>query len=493
MVWRRARTFLALVVSLAWVATASAQNAAAPNRSDVARSYAAFERAWADYPPTGAERTEIARQFDWMAHQVFRGQYTSAVRDFDEATNRLLPPALTTTAARAARATRVRVEPSVFVQGEATPVALRLDPMYDISARPSRLTVRIAPAETPEAPVFESRFEVAGDGVQWTPGDLPTGRYVVQIATPQGYKAERGEVAIVKQKPSELRKELVARLAALGAKLADESLRPSLRAARDRLQLLQDRPDPEDLTAILSDIHKLTVDLPREVTALEAGRDPYAGRLGDYWRTFHAASGPLLEIPARVYAPASALSAEKPVPLVIALHGAGGDENLFMDGYGAGRLKRLAERHGFILVSPLTYPMMNDARSLATISDTMEALYAIDPGRVYVMGHSLGAITAAAWVRHSGELLAGVALIAGGGLVPAPQATVPMYVAAAEYDRIFQASRLRRLTTTTQAAGVPSAFHLYESAGHVSIVAEALPDALEWLLRQPPRDGDEPE
>lgn len=41
-----------------------------------------------------------------------------------------------------------------------------------------------------------------------------------------------------------------------------------------------------------------------------------------------------------------------PRPLLVVLHGAGGDENMFPEAYGAGIIKRIAEKHGLLVASP---------------------------------------------------------------------------------------------------------------------------------------------
>ena len=42
----------------------------------------------------------------------------------------------------------------------------------------------------------------------------------------------------------------------------------------------------------------------------------------------------------------------KPLPLVIALHGAGGSENMFFDAYGNGKIVDLCRKRGWLLVAP---------------------------------------------------------------------------------------------------------------------------------------------
>src|SRR5436190_1578874 len=60
------------------------------------------------------------------------------------------------------------------------------------------------------------------------------------------------------------------------------------------------------------------------------------------------------EQPYRVYVPA-AHDGRRPLPLVFALHGTGGNEATLFDepNYQQGALRRAAEHHGVLVVSPL--------------------------------------------------------------------------------------------------------------------------------------------
>ncbi len=484
---------LSLAIMALAVTTSTTAQVVAPlsepvaDRSDAARSYMAFEQAFADHAPDDVQRRQfVNRQIDWLARLIFTNQWQRAVEEFDGMTRMLLPPGDITTSAMAARATQVRAMPPVAVRGHDPTIQLTLRPMYDIANRPVMLTVRI---RNGEQILLERPFSTEGDLVTWQPGPDPqAARYAIEILDETGHFETRGVVTLLDRRPSELRADLAERLDALEETLpADRAdLQRSLLAARSRLTLLRNLPEPSQAASFLADLAQLSHELPYEVAELEAGRNPYTLRPGDYWRHFNTIIGPAMSLPARVYAPASALeaiAAGERVPLVIALHGAGGDENLFMDGYGAGVIKRLADQHGFILVSPLTYTAMTDARALTEIIESIAALYAIDDGRVYAVGHSLGAITAASWAWNYADKLAGVALIAGGGQPAAPGNVSPTYVAAAEFDRMFAASRLESLAITAAQRGALVEYRLFEGESHVSIVPEALPPAIEWLLR----------
>ena len=88
------------------------------------------------------------------------------------------------------------------------------------------------------------------------------------------------------------------------------------------------------------------------LAALEAGRDPFAGRTGDMKRHY------LLEeageiMPYRLYVPTK-YDGKTAYPLIVALHGLGATEDSIFDAYGPDFLK-LAEQHGTIVAAPLGY------------------------------------------------------------------------------------------------------------------------------------------
>src|SRR5204863_3843936 len=95
----------------------------------------------------------------------------------------------------------------------------------------------------------------------------------------------------------------------------------------------------------------------------------------------------------------------KKAPLLVALHGLGSTPQQIMRYRG---LTDLAEKHGYVVAAPMGYnsggwygsrPLpKSDPKNLAELSekDVMNVLdlvkkeYAIDPDRVYLMGHSMG-------------------------------------------------------------------------------------------------------
>lgn len=83
--------------------------------------------------------------------------------------------------------------------------------------------------------------------------------------------------------------------------------------------------------------------------------DPQWRAKGDLHRKYHFAAANA-DMPYRLYIPSS-WDGKSNLPLVVMLHGAGSDENWYLDANDK-QLIRLAEQHGYILVSPLGYSRM---------------------------------------------------------------------------------------------------------------------------------------
>ncbi len=210
-------------------------------------------------------------------------------------------------------------------------------------------------------------------------------------------------------------------------------LRTSARGANDEL-----RPDilyPLDymrkVNAGLVDANRFDVDVElaaaeRVASSVAEGKDPFAKRTGDFERHYLLADAGEI-MPYRVYIPKD-YPARGDYPLVVALHGLGGNEDdMFGEFYG---IKELAEARGYIVVSPMGYrsdggygaSMFSQSRSGAlSEQDVMEVLartrrdYAIDAQRIYLMGHSMGGIGTWNLGATYPDIWAGLAPIAGMG------------------------------------------------------------------------------
>lgn len=417
-------------------------------RADLARSYQRFERFRAAAGELGPDRlAQLNRDFDRATVAFFGGQGGAALRQIDALSAQLCDEALLE-----AQRYALRADPPRWVRGQA-PQA-RLVALYP-SAPPARtMSLRLRIHGPGGGQTVSSGSIAAGapshplDGAALA--QLAIGDYWVGLAVGSGPEVEVGRFSVLERSLDGLRAELARELAAAPAG-------PSRAVARGRLSLLTDRPSVGDTAQLLVDPGQLAAELRAEVDALRAGGDPYRARRGDWWRTFATGES---EVRARVIAPSQQRA---PLPLLIALHGAGGDENMFRFGYGAGVLARLAEERGLLVVTPRSEQVLRDPGAFAAILRETARLYPVDPARVYLLGHSMGSATAGQVLRRHAREIAGTLLFAG-----APgQLELPLRALRGALDPFGFGAR-----------GAERVPHY----GHTLLVGDMLPEALDWLL-----------
>jgi predicted esterase len=274
--------------------------------------------------------------------------------------------------------------------------------------------------------------------------------------------------------PSEVRDALLARLSAIDS---TGPLAQALVSARARARLLVDVPSAERSAEFLADPVRLADALRREVTALERGRNPYAAHAGDLWRSFRGANGTV--IPYRIVASRAVAKSKSPVPVLFVFHGAGADENIFVDAYGAGITAAMAQEKGVLLVSPATAAFGASPLNFDTLLVQLRAEYKVDTTRVYVLGHSMGAGLAAKLATQRPLMIAAVVCLAGGSPVAVIGAP-PMLFIGAELDPIIPARNVRAAASATPSA----TYQELANEGHTLMVGRGVRIAFPWLLER---------
>jgi predicted peptidase len=215
-----------------------------------------------------------------------------------------------------------------------------------------------------------------------------------------------------------------------------------------------------------------------ENAAAAATNEPYYNgkRPGQFWLTIGTERA---NLPVRIYVP-DAAATDRPVPLVVALHGAGGSENLFFDGYGAGAIVDECKERRWLLVSPRTAGF-----GLLPVDELVAALakiYPVEKDRVFIVGHSMGAMQATAAALAHPECYAAIAALGGGGAAKANAglARLAYFVAGGSED--FALSGARRLEKSLRNAGVEKViFREYPDVEHLLVVQEALPEVFRFF------------
>ncbi len=272
--------------------------------------------------------------------------------------------------------------------------------------------------------------------------------------------------------PSVTRDALLARLARIDS---TGPLAQALVSARARAGLLVDVPSLERGAEFLSDPVRLAADLRKEVAALERGRNPYAFHAGDLWRSFRGAGS--VVIPYRIVAAPAVAKSKAPVPVLFAFHGAGADENIFIDAYGAGITPSMAQSQGVLLVSPATTAFGASPANFDILLATLRTEYNVDTTRVYVLGHSMGAGLSARLASQRPAAIAAAICLAGGSPVTVDGAP-PMLFIGAELDPIIPARRVQAAASATPTATYQELPH----EGHTLMVGNGIRSAFPWML-----------
>ncbi len=170
------------------------------------------------------------------------------------------------------------------------------------------------------------------------------------------------------------------------------------------------------------------------------------------------------------------------MPLVVAMHGAGGSENMFFEGYGAGQIVKLCEKRGWLLVAPragLGFGLGGDPPVAGIVQELAER-YPVDPKAVFLLGHSMGSAMAVGAVQKEPSPYAALACFGGGGAIRKPEAFAELPVFIGVGDKDFALNTARKLNGDLVKANAKKvALKEYPDLEHLTIVREALGDAFD--------------
>jgi predicted esterase len=226
-------------------------------------------------------------------------------------------------------------------------------------------------------------------------------------------------------------------------------------------------------------------------SALKEGHDPLADAKGDLRLAYRSKFDGKL-VPYRVYVP-SHYDKSKAVPMIMLLHGAGGDENNFFDRYEK-RWPKLAEERGYIIVAangrgPLSgYQKANGAeRDVLDVIDLVEKNYNIDPNRCYLAGHSMG--SAGTWLigLQYRDRFAALAPIAGSRLSPILETAlkagpkIPLIIVAGVKDALVPVAGCRAVAEKTKDLGYDVKYLEYADGDHISVAISSIKDIFDFF------------
>lgn len=221
--------------------------------------------------------------------------------------------------------------------------------------------------------------------------------------------------------------------------------------------------------------------------ALDAGNDPFAARRGEFKKAYRSKVDSTLQ-PYQVFIPA-AYDKSKTFPLVIALHGMGGDENSYFQAYAQGAFKIEAEKRGYIVACPKgrkpASMYIGDAeKDVMDVIAELRRDYNIDPDRIYMTGHSMGGYGTWSVAMSHPDVFAALAPVAGGANNPAGMskiAHIPQLIVHGDADPTVSVERSRVMVAAGKKLGVEMKYIEVPGGDHGSIVAPNFPAVFDWF------------
>lgn len=447
------------------------------DRYELGQRLKALELLWDEKKPEGDARKRVSGPLTRSVTSFFTMQLGEAGRYLDDARFSLLSEQPPSNARRWAAALSVRPQ-TRLIDTNAKELAIELYAFYPPKVEPvsgARLRLLLV-SETGkpvgrgvEAPVAQlpmtvpMPLEAIGEGDFWLTAEI--------IAEKESLASIRQRISVLSEPAERLRK-----MGAVVEKTEQRTVTAeTLRAHRALLESLLNKKTLEtDYPAA-----RLFAEAETLVASLDQGNDDLLkNRPGQYWLTLPTGAG---RTAVRLYAPQN-LAKTDAVPLVIAMHGAGGSENMFFEGYGAGGIVKLCEKRGWLLVAPRAASGFGRAASTADFIDALAKLYPVDRKRVFLVGHSMGASTAVAMVSAGPDKVAAVAVLGGGGRIAQPETVkaVPFFIGCGKQD--FAIALARSLAKSLEKVnGLTVIFKEYVDIEHLAIVQVALPDVFAFF------------
>ncbi len=245
-----------------------------------------------------------------------------------------------------------------------------------------------------------------------------------------------------------------------------------------------------------ADIKSVIVNAAATLEQIGKGEHPLRSIRGDIYWAYRSALDDTIQ-PYRFYTP-KIYDAKKKWPMIVALHGMGGDENSFFTGYDNGSIRRIAEERGYIVVcpkgrGPVSMYLASAERDVVDVIKEMKREFSIDDDRVYLMGHSMGGYGTWSIAVNHPDLFAAIGPISGGGTpFSRPKlkaiARVPWIVVHGDNDPTVPVEESRKMVKAGKELGIEIKYIEVPGGDHGNVVSSSFKDIFDWFdkhKRQP--------
>jgi hypothetical protein len=357
-----------------------------------------FERAWETADPT--IRLRSTPRMEKAVSAFFSLRLSEAARQLDEAwlttqTKHPLDPAT-----RWLISHRVACDTRLY-DATTTAIVIRLQPFYGVELeRPPVVKIRLRLQKDGDEHFQETvvSWETMKDGHRWNHGAIDAGDYQLSVCAISEDRPdlEIGEIVLSYCERLADRLQSCREWNEKNSNLGTPTGTATVRQVCNQLEsLLQGKVPEADLPAD----RRLRFCEELIAAKCQSPKRLNADHPGDYCVTLKINK---TSLPVRLNIPADV---ERPLPVLIAFHGAGGSENMFFETYGAGRLVDLAEERGWLVVSP-RQGLFGLRMDVSQIVQVLSEHFEIDREHVFLLGHSMGAGQVVSQCERHGELVA---------------------------------------------------------------------------------------
>ncbi|MBI3651007.1 MAG: prolyl oligopeptidase family serine peptidase [Acidobacteria bacterium] len=403
-------------------------------------------------------------------------------------------PARALNAALTVKPERAIVEPDDLVR-------LRLGQIFSLDEKfTAKLsgTIELLPMTSNEAlkilktmDGLNADFATQATVIEVTVPEVPAGNYRLSLT----FKYEGAAEPITKTATLHIERGLAARFAAAQARAAQlearlradkkETLLAVLPTAQYRLRLF-DMASASAINFVRLNFNDELKEATALLDELEAKRDPLAARRGDFRKAYWSKVDNTLQ-PYRLFVPTN-YDSTKAYPLIIALHGMGGDENSYFDLYLQGAFKVEAEKRGYIVACPKgrePASMYTGAaeRDVLDVLEEVRRAYRIDAERIYMTGHSMGGFGTWSIAINHPDLFAALAPVAGGGnpAALAKIAHIPQLVVHGDNDKTVAVERSRVMVEAAKKVGAEVKYLEIPNGDHGSVAGRTFKDVYDFF------------